>query len=451
MYFVNRRFGLGLRDYDELDLKSSLGSLFEAMIYSFPNAASETPPATDTSKGPGLRTWFDKAGVLICRPAKPSGGLGVALKGGHNAEHHNHNDVGSYVVVTGYRPVLLDPGAETYTARTFSKRRYESKLLNSFGHPVPVVAGQLQRTGRDAEGKVLRTDFTDRADTFQLDLRSAYAVPELRTLERTFVYSREGSGSLTVTDQVEFASPQSFGTALITRGAWQRLPDGALLFYDFDEALRAQITATGGDFALQAEEIHEEAPITPTRVGINFTKPVTAASITVKIAPMEMPGDRVGGNLLRNGGFDLRTWGWELPKDGIALISTEQAASGQHSLKITDHDQKRGSNISSARMPVSANEELLLRGKLFTVSGRGVGLYVRFLDAKHRLLNPIDAKGNMAGIGVPVGPMGKWEPFEFAFKTLPGTAAVQLWIHSINAAEVEAYLDDLEIVRRPSR
>jgi hypothetical protein len=47
----------------------------------------------------------------------------------------------------GDRPVLLEPGVETYTARTFSRRRYESQLLSSFGHPVPVVAVKLQRTG----------------------------------------------------------------------------------------------------------------------------------------------------------------------------------------------------------------------------------------------------------------------------------------------------------------
>ena len=109
-----------------------------------------------------LRSWFEDAGVLIARPAQDSDAvLGVALKGGHNAEHHNHNDVGSYVVVVKDRAVLLDPGSEVYTARTFSAQRYESKLLNSFGHPVPVVAGQLQQTGREAHAEVLATEFTD--------------------------------------------------------------------------------------------------------------------------------------------------------------------------------------------------------------------------------------------------------------------------------------------------
>ncbi len=215
--------------------------------------------------------------------------MGVALKGGHNAEHHNHNDVGSYVVVVGKKPVLLDAGAETYTARTFSKDRYVSKLLNSFGHPVPLVAGKLQREGRSSQAKVLRTEFTDRADTLVLDIASPYPCPELKRLERTFVYSRDGAGSLTVTDTVEFASPQTFGTALVTLGKWERSDDGSLLMHAGDEAVRVEINVKGGEFTVQAEEIIEDAPVKPTRIGINLTQPVTAATVTLKITPTGKP------------------------------------------------------------------------------------------------------------------------------------------------------------------
>jgi len=189
-------------------------------------------------------------------------------------------------VVVGKRAVLLDPGAETYTARTFSKDRYVSKLLNSFGHQVPLVAGKLQREGRGSQGKVLRTEFTDRADTFALDIASPYPCPELKRLERTFVYSRAGAGSLTVTDTVEFTSPQTFGTALITLGKWERAKDGSLLVTDGDEAVRVEVNVKGGEFDVQAEEIVEDAPVRPTRIGINLKQPVTAATVTLKITPM---------------------------------------------------------------------------------------------------------------------------------------------------------------------
>jgi hypothetical protein len=212
--------------------------------------------------------------------------VGVALKGGHNAEHHNHNDVGSFVVVVGGKPVLLDPGSETYTARTFSSKRYESKLLNSYGHPVPVIAGQLQHEGRDAQGKLLRTEFTDKTDTLQFDISSAYKAPDLKTLERTFVYSRENAGSLAVTDRVEFKSAQTFGIALLTLGTWEQLPDKSLIVRDDKAAVKVVVDAGGADWEVKAEEIRENAPVKPTRIGINLNAPVTAAGITLKITPL---------------------------------------------------------------------------------------------------------------------------------------------------------------------
>jgi hypothetical protein len=287
MYYLNRRFGLGLEEYRKLDLELSLKSLSEMMILAFPDGEVLAPPVAAAAKGPALRDWFEQAGILIGRPAADSKcAMGVALKGGHNAEHHNHNDVGSYVVVVKDTPVLLDPGAEVYTARTFSGRRYESKLLNSFGHAVPVVAGQLQRTGHDARGAVLRADFTDKADTLALDIRSAYAAADLKTLERTFVYSREGAGSLTVADRVEFAKPQSFATALVTKGSWKKLDAKTIAVTDGQQSVRVEIDAGENEFTIEAEEIHEETSIKPLRLGINLTKPVAAATVTVKITPM---------------------------------------------------------------------------------------------------------------------------------------------------------------------
>jgi hypothetical protein len=286
MYFANRLYGMGLKKYETMNLGWVLGNLTEAMLYAFPNAASEAKPENATPVKPELRSWFGDMGILVARPAVDSEcRMGVALKGGHNNEHHNHNDVGSYVVVVGDAPVLLDPGAETYTARTFSSKRYESKLLNSFGHPVPLVAGQLQRPGKDARAKVLRSEFTEQADTLELDISSAYEAKELRALKRTFVYSREKAGSLSVSDEVEFTQPAAFGTALITKGTWEKQADGSLSVRDGKSAVRVEIDTGGAEWKLEPEEIRENAPVKPTRLGINLTAPVSKATIVVKIRP----------------------------------------------------------------------------------------------------------------------------------------------------------------------
>lgn len=290
MWLLNRRLGLGLDRYREPADVRSLGAsgagggfLCSAMLCTLV-AQEEASVSKDGYVPETLRSWFSDAGVLICRPKSEirNPGMAVALKGGHNAEHHNHNDLGSFVVLCGKHLMLLDPGPEVYTARTFSSRRYESNLLNSWGHPVPVVAGKLQRHGAEARAKVLRTEFTDDSDILQLDLASAYECPELKKLERAFVYSRAETGSLTVTDQVEFVSPQTFSTALITTGEVKQVDQRTILITNAEEKLSIAIDSGGLPFSIKTEQITEDSSVKPTRIGIELDDPVTSASITMK-------------------------------------------------------------------------------------------------------------------------------------------------------------------------
>jgi len=287
VHFISRRYGLGADPARDRGFASPDGTLAAAMIRSFPNSATGVPRGKP-SAGPGVRTWFDKAGVLICRPAPGSScRIGVALKGGHNAEHHNHNDIGSYVVVLGSTPVLVDPGAEVYTSRTFSSRRYVSGVLNSLGHPVPRIAGRLQRPGRRARASVVRTDFTDAADTLVIDYRSAYDVPQLTKLERTFVYSRDGAGSLTVRDEATLSKAATFETALITLGKWTRDGRDAIVVTDGGRSLRVTVDTGGVAYEIVAQQIKEDVRTRtlPTRIGIVLKAPTTQATVTLKIAP----------------------------------------------------------------------------------------------------------------------------------------------------------------------
>ncbi|MBQ3913501.1 MAG: heparinase II/III family protein, partial [Lachnospiraceae bacterium] len=83
----------------------------------------------------------------VCRGA--SGG-GFAVKGGHNAEPHNHNDIGSFIYVLGDRPLLTDLGAGEYTAQYFKdETRYGYIVCSSLGHNVPVINGHGQQAGRE--------------------------------------------------------------------------------------------------------------------------------------------------------------------------------------------------------------------------------------------------------------------------------------------------------------
>ncbi|MBT3288778.1 MAG: hypothetical protein HN380_15630 [Victivallales bacterium] len=446
MQYINRRYRLGLREWETDDMTSPAGTLVQAMMWSFPNAATAQPRAEEIVDGGGLRDYFESVGILVARPKQGSTcRLGVALKGGNNAEHHNHNDVGSYVVALDGDPVLLDPGSEVYTARTFSKQRYVSKVLNSFGHPVPKVADTLQRTGREAVGEVLASEFSDTKDRLVLDISSAYTVPDLKSLQREFLYSREGLGSLTVTDRVEFASPQEFGTAIVVVGDWQQPDPRTIIVLDYRATARVTLSSEGGEIALSEtildEDTHTRQP--PRRLGIDFTKPVISGSITVRTEPYHPADDP--DNLVRNGNFEFGMHGWRLKAGGMGSLSEEQTASGTRSLKIVDPRKDYGSNITSAPMDIGSARSFELTGKVFIESGQGVGVYVRYLGEDRKVLNMLSSYKWSGGVITASGKPGEWTPFKMPFTVPAETKQLQIWIHSANAAVVTAYLDDLSI------
>ena len=287
MGFINRRYEFGLADFETTDSASGKGNLIGMLIHSGPNSASAHPVSAGKEYYE-IRSWFEHGGVLNCRPLPGTENrMAVSFKGGHNAEPHNHNDLGTFVVAVGEETLILDPGKEVYTARTFSKARYDSKLLNSYGHPVPVVAGQLQQSGAAAKAVLVAKQFTDQADTYELDLHSAYPVPTLRTLTRAFRYSRAGKGALTVTDDFTFQQPETFATALVTYSQWKQISTRELLIFGKKEAVKVDIETGGVPFKVTAELIQEDngKKTTPTRIGISLEGTHTQGKIVMSFSP----------------------------------------------------------------------------------------------------------------------------------------------------------------------
>ncbi|HZV33102.1 MAG TPA: heparinase II/III family protein, partial [Verrucomicrobiae bacterium] len=287
--YVNERFQIATKP--GLKYKNSVptGNLAEAVFALF--AEKPWPVAKTIAHGNDspLRTWFNEGGVLIARPGpdEPEP-FAVVIKGGSNGESHNHNDVGSFSVVLGRAMIICDPGAEVYTKRTFGTHRYDSDVLNSFGHAVPMVAGQLQATGSSARAVVLRSDFTDAEDVLAFDLRSAYQVPGLKKLERTFDYRRGADAGLRVEDEVVFDSPEQFESALITWGDWQEVATNEFKMTDGGEELRVSVDTGGVPYTIRKTMINADVhtPRKPWHIGIALNRPVKEAKVTLTIRPM---------------------------------------------------------------------------------------------------------------------------------------------------------------------
>ena len=160
--------------------------------------------------------WLPVIEVMTARDAAGSTqGFFVAAKGGHNAESHNHNDIGTFVLCTDGAPVVVDAGVESYTAKTFSAERYDIWTMQSAYHNLPTIGTVQQQAGASfaARGATYAAD--EAAAELRLDLAGAYPEGALRRWERTIRLER--GVALTVTDdfELEAAAPE-LSLSLIT-------------------------------------------------------------------------------------------------------------------------------------------------------------------------------------------------------------------------------------------
>ncbi|MDF2724768.1 MAG: hypothetical protein K0Q59_4443 [Paenibacillus sp.] len=152
-------------------------------------------------------TYLPDLQWLLDRRQAGDTAIGFSAKGGHNAEPHNHNDLGHFIIHVGGENLLCDLGSPQYYRGFFGVKRYEDVHAASAGHSVPMIGGRQQKAGRAHEAMVLHQESTDGEVTFALDLTRAYEVPELASYTREFVWIRqaEGGGSqLSLTDRFQF-------------------------------------------------------------------------------------------------------------------------------------------------------------------------------------------------------------------------------------------------------
>ena len=278
--YLNRVFGIG-----PPAAPATPESAFKSLAWHF---ATETPVRRKSAALPtdsGLRSYFDEVGVLVCRPGENSASrMSAAIKAGGNRSH-SHNDVGSFVIsMDGGQPVGDPGGHHAYDNQTFGPKRYEKQILNSFGHPVPVVDGQLQIDATTITPKVVKTQFSADEDRISIDLTEAYEVSALKKLTRNLTYSRKSGGGVSIDDHVIFTKPATFEIALSTRWKIEQTGPNSLEFTDSGKKLLAEITTPAG-FELTRKEIEELGAPPFTRIGLKLREPVREATVRLVFRP----------------------------------------------------------------------------------------------------------------------------------------------------------------------
>lgn len=195
--------------------------------------------------------WMPGIQVATARAKTGSAdGLYFAAQGGHNAESHNHNDVGNFIVYANGEPVLIDVGVETYTAKTFSSHRYEIWTMQSAYHNLPTINGVMQGAGRQYAAREVSFRSDDAAAEFAADIAAAYPTEAGVQRWRRAIRLDRAKNEVAVTDRYTLGAPGRIEMSLMTP-CTVRQAGGAIVFEG-----RAKLAVTGpGAPSIRVEEI----------------------------------------------------------------------------------------------------------------------------------------------------------------------------------------------------
>ncbi len=140
-------------------------------------------------------------------------GFFFAAKGGHNAESHNHNDLGTCVMYFNGKPCLVDIGRETYTAKTFSSRRYEIWTMQSGYHNLPKINGVEQMQGHEFIAKNSTFKANAKMAVFSTDISNAYT-EEAKVKKWIRSYRLDRGKKFTISDNYELSEVAKNSTSL---------------------------------------------------------------------------------------------------------------------------------------------------------------------------------------------------------------------------------------------
>lgn len=230
-------------------------------------------------------SYFDDFGMVISR-GKQETPFSIAIKAGHNAENHNHSDVGTYTIVLDKDIIAGDIGAPSYTAGAFSP---DNKARSSWGHPLPLVGNTLQSNGIVFKGVIKTTTFTKTEDKVVIDIKPAYEVAALNSLVRTITNDKTETGSITILDMFSASEPITFGTALMTLSDYEIIDSKTIILNSENQKVKVEVTSDTGTFVIKDEvvpvaHLREGGPA--YRIGIDCIEPTTNGSIEINYTPV---------------------------------------------------------------------------------------------------------------------------------------------------------------------
>lgn len=268
--------------YKKRNVPTSMGRRLPALfsLTTLPTAPQLPPLPRDV--------YLNEIEVMVARDHDGStAGLFVAAKGGHNAESHNHNDIGNFVIYVDGKPVIVDAGVETYTAKTFSAQRYEIWTMQSAYHSLlPTIDGRQQLPGRQYEATNVSYQANDQQVTFALDIDAAYPdEAQIDQWRRTITFHR--GQEIHIQDEYALAKgPTEIELSILTPAAIDLRTAGEIRFEE-RSIVNERISGTGilqydaAMFTVHTEKI----PITDERLGGTWGEELTRVVLSAAQPP----------------------------------------------------------------------------------------------------------------------------------------------------------------------
>ena len=186
-------------------------SLFERLLDALyaRELAVPAPPVP-----PAAEVFYPSTGLWIARDEIWC----VSLRAGHNGVSHGHCDAGSLIVYRRGRPLLIDVGVETYSAKTFSPERFSIWTMRSDWHNLPTIGGRVQGDGKQYAPAGVKQYRDGNTPVIELELSPAYPGGGFSYTRRVTL---ERGKSLTVTDRYQGGEEAVLSLIFAQRPVWR--------------------------------------------------------------------------------------------------------------------------------------------------------------------------------------------------------------------------------------
>lgn len=183
------------------------------------------------------------------------------------------------------------------------------------------------------------------------------------------------------------------------------------------------------------------APPAPTAV---VTAPPPSAVVTAAL-PAVVAAAKAGTPInVMNPGFETGFSGWKTSaKAGPVRVMTEAAHSGTHGVRLTDESTETSCDLMGQRFKAEAGTKYEVHCWMRYVSGNGVGLYLRFYDAKNKGLNSQTLNNEIKQV-LPKEAT-EWTELSVSGTATEGAATGEIWVHTMGAVVVTADVDDFSL------